>query len=269
MKLTLTAAVAAFVAPIAAGPAQQTPNEFFSLTKRATLPVPKSKGSVTYKKAQSISGTFDGGYKTYGRGAKCTGQAEGGDADAVFILENGATLKNAIIGADQIEGVHCKGVCTIENVWWSKVCEDALSLKGDGNALVKGGGAQGADDKVIQHNGKGTVTIDGFTVMDFGKLYRACGNCKNSVSRSVIIKNAKAYNGKLLAGINPNFGGTATISSTCASSSRPSARSSMGPPPEMSPSLSQRDLPTTASIPHRPPSLARRLMRLLQERPVW
>ncbi|KAK3197205.1 hypothetical protein GRF29_1536g965114 [Pseudopithomyces chartarum] len=218
VKFTILAAAAALVAPIVAGPAQQTPNEFFSLTKRATLPVPKSKGSVTLKKAQSVSGTFDGGLKTYGRGVKCTGQAEGGDADAVFILENGATLKNVIIGADQIEGVHCKGSCTIENVWWTNVCEDALSLKGDGNAMVKGGGAQGADDKVIQHNGKGTVTIDGFTVMDFGKLYRACGNCKNSVSRSVVIKNVKAYNGKVLAGINPNFGGTATITGTCASS---------------------------------------------------
>ena len=218
VKFTILAAAAALVAPIVAGPAQQTPNEFFSLTKRATLPVPKSKGSVTLKKAQSVSGTFDGGLKTYGRGVKCTGQAEGGDADAVFILENGATLKNVIIGADQIEGVHCKGSCTIENVWWTNVCEDALSLKGDGNAMVKGGGAQGADDKVIQHNGKGTVTIDGFTVMDFGKLYRACGNCKNSVARSVVIKNVKAYNGKVLAGINPNFGGTATITGTCASS---------------------------------------------------
>lgn len=218
MKFTLITAVAALVAPIAAGPAAQSPNSFFSLTKRATLPVPASKGSVTYKKPQVISGTFDGGFKTYGRGVKCTGQDEGGDADAVFTLENGATLKNAIIGKDQIEGVHCKGACTIENVWWVDVCEDALSIKGDGNALIKGGGAQGADDKVIQHNGKGTVTIDGFTVMDFGKLYRACGNCKNSVSRSVVIKNVKAYNGKVLAGINPNFGGTATISGTCASS---------------------------------------------------
>jgi pectate lyase len=53
--------------------------------------------------------------------------------------------------------------------------------------------------------------------MDFGKLYRACGNCKNSVSRSTVIKNVKAYNGKVLAGINPNFGGTATITNTCAS----------------------------------------------------
>jgi ribose 5-phosphate isomerase len=29
--------------------------------------------------------------------------------------------------------------------------------------MIKGGGAQSADDKVIQHNGKGTVTIDGFS----------------------------------------------------------------------------------------------------------
>jgi hypothetical protein len=29
--------------------------------------------------------------------------------------------------------------------------------------MVKGGGAQAASDKVVQHNGKGTVTIDGFS----------------------------------------------------------------------------------------------------------
>lgn len=83
---------------------------------------------------------------------------------------------------------------------------------------MTGGGAQGADDKVIQHNGAGTVTIDGFTVMDFGKLYRSCGNCKESAERHAVIKNVKAYNGKILAGINSNFGDTATISGTCATS---------------------------------------------------
>lgn len=46
----------------------------------------------------------------YGRGVSCTGDDEGGDSDAVFILEEGATLKNVIIGSDQIEGVH---VCCI------------------------------------------------------------------------------------------------------------------------------------------------------------
>jgi pectate lyase len=70
---------------------------------------------------------------------------------------------------------------------------------------------------VIQHNGGGTVTIDGFTADTFGKLYRSCGNCKNSPKRNVVIKNVKAYNGKSdLAGINSNFGDTATITATCA-----------------------------------------------------
>jgi hypothetical protein len=67
------------------------------------------------------------------------------------VLQEGATLRNAIIGPDQIEGVYCLGACTIENVWWEKVCEDALSLKeGSGPYNVIGGGAQGAEDKVIQ-----------------------------------------------------------------------------------------------------------------------
>jgi hypothetical protein len=46
----------------------------------------------------------------------CSDQAEGGDADAVFILESGATLSNVIIGPNNGEGVHCKGPCTLNNV---------------------------------------------------------------------------------------------------------------------------------------------------------
>lgn len=95
--------------------------------RRSSFPIPSSKGSITYKSAKSISGTFDGGLKTYGRGVSCTGQAEGGNKDAVFLLEDGAHLKNVIIGADQIEGIHCLGACTIENVWWKSVCEGLSS----------------------------------------------------------------------------------------------------------------------------------------------
>ena len=115
MKASVTAAILALAASGSA-------TSLFH-NKRASFPIPASKGSVTYDAAEEISGTFDGGLKTYGRGVKCTGQEEGGDSDAVFILKDGATLKNAIIGADQIEGVHCEGSCTIENVWWEAVCE--------------------------------------------------------------------------------------------------------------------------------------------------
>ncbi|KAH2007745.1 hypothetical protein KXV97_002434 [Aspergillus fumigatus] len=186
----------------------------------AQFPIPDSKGSVTFDEPYEIAAgeTYDGGYKTYGRGVSCTGQSEGGQDDTVFIVQEGGTLKNAIIGSDQIEGVYCLGACTIENIWWEAVCEDALSLKGgSGPYNIIGGGAQGADDKVIQHNSGGQVNIDGFTVYDFGKLYRSCGNCDEQYARTVTIKNVVANSGKTLVGINSNLGDTASIdSSTCA-----------------------------------------------------
>ncbi|KAL4934818.1 pectin lyase fold/virulence factor [Aspergillus oleicola] len=151
------------------------------IAKRYTFPIPKSQGSVTLDETYEVSGdTFDGGLKTYGRGVDCSGQSEGGDSNAVFIVKDGGTLKNVIIGSDQIESVHCEGFCTIENVWWEAVCEDAHFLKaGDGPFNVIGGG---------------TVTVSDFTVYDFGKLYRSCGNCDSI-----------------------NYGDTATIdSATCA-----------------------------------------------------
>ncbi|KAF1930948.1 polysaccharide lyase family 3 protein [Didymella exigua CBS 183.55] len=218
MKASMAASILAFAAAAIASPSYQAPASFSSLNKRATISIPSSKGTETFSAPKVVTDTFDGGLKTYGRGVSCTGQAEGGDSDAVFSIADKGTLKNVIIGADQIEGIHCQGSCTLENVWWAAVCEDALTLKKDGDATITGGGATGAADKVIQHNGAGTVTINGFQVADFGKLYRSCGNCKQRSERHVVIKNVKASSGKLLVGINPNFGDTATIdSATCAS----------------------------------------------------
>lgn len=48
--------------------------------------------------------------------------------DAVFVVREGGTLKNAIIGKNQKEGVHCDGHCTLEFVWFEDVCEDAISI---------------------------------------------------------------------------------------------------------------------------------------------
>ena len=72
---------------------------------------------------------------------------------------------------------------------------------------------------MIQHNGCGTVNVVNFYAEDYGKVYRSCGNCKgNGAKRNVTIKNVKASGGKVLAGINSNYGDVATISNTCATS---------------------------------------------------
>ena len=178
--------------------------------------MPAAAGESTLSKTMMVTGEFDGGMKRFGRGVSCTGQEEGGDSDAVFSIADGGTLRNAIIGADQIEGVHCQGACTIENVWWEAVCEDALTFKKDGDGTVTGGGAKGASDKVIQHNGLGTISISGFSVSDFGKLYRSCGNCDTMGERHVKLDGVKASGGKAtFVGINSNYGDTATITNSC------------------------------------------------------
>jgi hypothetical protein len=129
-----------------------------------------------------------------------------GEADTVFVLEEGATLRNVIIGADQGEGVYCLGSCNLEFVWFEDVCEDAISIKGDGTANIIGGGAYHASDKVIQHNGCGHVNIVNFYANDYGKVYRSCGNCADNCARTVHMEGTTAVDGGELIGINTNLG---------------------------------------------------------------
>jgi hypothetical protein len=176
---------------------------------------PTATGSVKLTASKSVSGTLDGGLKRYvGSGALGgSGQEEG--QDPLFVLADGATLKNVIIGSPAADGVHCLGSCTISNVWWENVGEDAATFKGGSSAkyTVTGGAAKGADDKVFQHNGGGTLTISNFAVSDFGKLYRSCGNCKTQFKRTVVVKNVTVTApGKSIVGINTNYGDTATLS---------------------------------------------------------
>lgn len=140
----------------------------------------------------------------------------------MFILEDGATLQNVIIGPGQAEGVHCKGTCTLINVWWEDVCEDAITLKQEsGTSYIKGGGAFHASDKIVQFNGRGTVEISDFYAEDYGKLVRSCGNCKgNGGPRNVVIDGAVAVDGGVLCGINTNYGDTCTISNSCQDSGK-------------------------------------------------
>ncbi|KAG1696315.1 hypothetical protein DVH05_018447 [Phytophthora capsici] len=187
---------------------------------------PTSTGTVQYSEAYVIKAgeVFDGKLQTFERSdVTCEGQTESGSDTAVFKLEPGATLKNAIIGKNQMEGVHCdKHDCTIENVWWDDVCEDALSIKGgtaSSVSTVTGGGARSADDKVIQHNGYGTVKIDGFYGEDISKLYRSCGTCGDR-AKKVDVSNVYVVNpGNAIVTVNKNWGDEATLSNIWVKSS--------------------------------------------------
>ncbi len=171
----------------------------------AGWPTPSGSAPVNNGTIQ-VSGVFDGGMKRY----CCIGDGGQGESqDPVFELAPGATIKNVILGAPAGDGIHCTGNCTIENVWWEDVGEDAATFLGGTNYYVIGGGARKASDKIFQHNGPGTVHISGFYAEDFGKLYRACGNCSSSYQRHVVIDNVRVTDGDSIAGININWGDTA------------------------------------------------------------
>src|SRR5262245_62100156 len=157
---------------------------------------------------RQVSGTFDGMLQRFvGSGPLGTsGQQEG--QGPLFELANGATLKNVIIGNPAADGVHCQGNCTLENVWWEDVGEDAATFRGSsssGQMTVRCGGARSATDKVFQHNGGGTLTIQYFYAENFNKLYRSCGNCTTQYARHVVLQDVTARMGQTLVGINTNY----------------------------------------------------------------
>lgn len=177
----------------------------------ATWPTPTGQVSVDGTIEVPASG-LNGGMRRYcciGDG----GQEE--DQDPMFNLASGATLQNVIIGAPAGDGVHCNGPCTLRNVWWEDVGEDAATFRGSGDPqfLVDGGGARSASDKVFQHNGPGTVTIQNFQATNFGTFYRSCGNCSTQQQRDVVIRNVTLTRpGGRIAGVNSNYGDTARFS---------------------------------------------------------
>lgn len=79
---------------------------------------PVAQGDVVSENAIYVPAgtTFDCEMKRYSRPKGfCNEQAEGTDADAVFNLLPGSTLRNCIIGKDQSEGVHALGDAWVEN----------------------------------------------------------------------------------------------------------------------------------------------------------
>ncbi|POS71424.1 hypothetical protein DHEL01_v210186 [Diaporthe helianthi] len=179
--------------------------------------LPASAGTVQESAAIEVSGEFDGGMQTFERSPSVCTDGESGQDAAMFILADGATLSNVIIGQGQAEGVQCSGICTLNNVWFETVCEDAMTFRQQGGiSYINGGGAFGARDKIVQFNGRGTVHITNFYADGYGKLARSCGNCKaNGGPREFIIEGVQAVNGGGLCGVNSNFGDKCTIINSC------------------------------------------------------
>lgn len=177
---------------------------------------PSPKGQQAVAATINVTGTLDGGLKRYYGSGALGGDSQDESQDPLFKLADGAVLKNVILGAPAADGIHCTGTCTLQNVWWEDVGEDAATFKGTKatqTMTIDGGGARSAGDKVFQHNGPGTMIIKNVQVQNFGKLYRSCGNCSTQHARHVVVQNVViTVPGKALVGVNANYGDTAKLS---------------------------------------------------------
>jgi pectate lyase len=216
--------------------------------QQTSFPSPSATTNLPAVRTIAAGQSFDGGMRQWDRSpSTCNDQSEGGEKDAVFILEHGATLSNVIIGPNNGEGVHCKGACTLNNVyvsssphsllappfffrnstlltrmaclsWWTDVCEDAATFRQTSSlhiSYVNGGGARNAADKVFQHNGAGTVIVQNFFASNIGKLYRSCGNCGTQHARRSEFRNVRVEKGKVVAGVNGNLGDRTVVRDSC------------------------------------------------------
>lgn len=152
--------------------------------------------------------TYDAGGKRFQ--LSNAGQTEG--QPPVFLLEEGATLRNAVIGNLAADGVHCVGNCSVYNVWWEDLGEDAATAKGGPGTTMRVdcGGAFLGTDKTFQHNGQGTLHITRFVADNWkskgGKFYRSCGDCTgNKGPRTVIIENSRIHNHQTIVGVNSSY----------------------------------------------------------------
>ena len=166
----------------------------------------------------SVSGTYDGKMALHEGNLNDCSTGDQSSTKPILDVADGGTVKNAIFSVHVGDGIHCEGSCTIDNVWFNYICDDAVTILGGSGKTVTitNGGFKGARDKTIQHNGNGsTVVINNVYVETAGKLYRSCGKgCSSSAKRMAMISNVVAIGTDQIAGVSTND--KATLSNICA-----------------------------------------------------
>ncbi|XXU23323.1 pectate lyase [Sorangium sp. So ce887] len=137
---------------------------------------PGSGGVVNATILVKAGETFDGGGKRFIANKDTLGDGSQGEGQKpVFKLEDGAKLKNVVLGAPAADGIHTYGNVTLENIVWEDIGEDALTVKKSGTVVLNGGSAKNGDDKVFQINAASTFRVSNFKAENAGKFIRQNG----------------------------------------------------------------------------------------------
>jgi hypothetical protein len=139
----------------------------------------------------TAAGTIEVGTETEydgkGRTIPGIGGGPGEGGQPVFEVRDGGVVKNVTI-SQTTEGIHCLGSCTLENIHWVSVGDDAATAYGGSGTTmtVRNSSVDKAEDKAFQHDGGGTVVLKGIKAGTVGHLYASCGSCGSSTPRSVV-----------------------------------------------------------------------------------
>jgi hypothetical protein len=158
----------------------------------------------------AVGEVFDGQNKRY----NLSGGSQSEGQPPVFEVQEGGVVRNVIIGSLAADGIHCKGNCTLDHVWWEDIGEDAATAMGPVGTImnVTCGAAFNGSDKTFQFNGRGELHISKFYVEKSGKLARTCGDCTNNGGpRKIVINDVITRDVSTIVGINSNFGDVAVI----------------------------------------------------------
>jgi len=131
--------------------------------------------TVVHETIRVTSGTFDGGCRRFTAGSELGSGDQDEGQDPVFRVENGATLRNVVIGTNGADGVHVHNGGTIDNVVWLDVGEDALTIKTAGTVTVRNITGLNADDKFFQINAASTLNVSNCIIRNAGKALRQNG----------------------------------------------------------------------------------------------
>lgn len=120
--------------------------------------------------------TYDG----RGNTIKAVGMGDGGQGESqkpFFQLKSGATVKNVILSAPGVDGIHYVGTSgTVDNVLWQDVGEDAITVKSPGGThRLSNSTGNNAADKFQQCNAAATWTMTNVTSNTSGKCVRQNG----------------------------------------------------------------------------------------------
>lgn len=190
--------------------ASSVSNEVGRFYPGCEMPTPRETVNLTETRVVVSGEVFDGQNKRY----NLSGGSQSEGQPPVFRVEDGGAIRNVIIGTLAADGIHCRGNCSLDHVWWEDIGEDAATAMGPVGTImsITCGAAYKGSDKTFQFNGRGELHISQFYVESSGKLARTCGDCTgNGGPRKIFISDVITRDVSTIVGINSNFGDVATI----------------------------------------------------------